>query len=107
MKKILFLFLAFYTIANVYSQTSDEFYKSGTKKLDLKDYQGAIIDFSKLNCKLKVHDNLSKNEIAAIFKSNIIALDRHFPRTMKIYKHLKNRTYEQFKKQSTVNRKLR
>ena len=34
-------------MANGYSQTSEEFYKKGNSKWDLKDYQGAILDYTK------------------------------------------------------------
>lgn len=47
MKKILFFILTFYSIANSYCQTGEEFYKSGITKAESKDYLGAIIDFTK------------------------------------------------------------
>ena len=47
MKKTFFLILALYAIVNCYSQTSKEFYKRGIIKDSLKDYKGAIDDYTK------------------------------------------------------------
>ena len=47
MKKLIFLNFALYTIANCYSQTSEEFYKRGIIKDSLRDYKGAIVDYTK------------------------------------------------------------
>ena len=42
------LFSIFYLITLFsYSQTAEDFFKSGTKKLFSEDYKGAIIDFTK------------------------------------------------------------
>jgi tetratricopeptide (TPR) repeat protein len=47
MKKIFFLILALYPVIYCFSQTSDEFVKKGVEKIDLKDYKGALKDFTR------------------------------------------------------------
>jgi hypothetical protein len=46
MKKRIFLFLCFYAITNTHGQTSEEFYILGTSKDSLKDYSGAITNYT-------------------------------------------------------------
>lgn len=47
MKKIFTLITAIFCFGNTYCQTAEEFYKRGYEKTDLKDFVGAIIDFTK------------------------------------------------------------
>ncbi|WP_396170577.1 tetratricopeptide repeat protein [Flavobacterium sp.] len=46
MKKTLISFFIFFT-AFSYGQTASEYFTNGIKKTDLKDYKGAIVDFTK------------------------------------------------------------
>jgi tetratricopeptide (TPR) repeat protein len=77
MKKLIFTILISSLFLNVYSQTSEEFYKSANTKMhDLHDYPGAIKDFDKaiaLNPKYEwayygrgIAKNLNKEYGAAI-----------------------------------------
>lgn len=65
MKKTFFLILALYAIVNCYSQTSKEFYKRGIIKDSLKDYKGAIDDYTKaIELDIKFTDAYSKRGTA-------------------------------------------
>lgn len=47
MKKLLILILLFVSIISCYCQTAEEYIKSGNTKKSLKDYKGAIVDYTK------------------------------------------------------------
>jgi tetratricopeptide (TPR) repeat protein len=47
MKKIIILLLSFILVKNGFCQTSEEFYNKGLVKYELKDYKGAIEDYTK------------------------------------------------------------
>ena len=63
MKTLTFLLLAI--SLNCYSQTANEYYQRGKSKVELGDYRGAIIDFSK-----EIEYEIAHAEI------NIINLDK-------------------------------
>jgi len=46
MKKLLIVLILFFSY-DAYSQTAEEYYKRGNAKSDLKDYYGAISDYTK------------------------------------------------------------
>src|SRR5260221_500931 len=47
MKQVFFLILAFYTIINCYSQTSDKYFNRGIANAKSKNYAAAISEFDK------------------------------------------------------------
>jgi tetratricopeptide (TPR) repeat protein len=47
MKKIITLLTALFFVSNVYGQTPKEYFNRAVAKLNLQDYRGAIVDFTK------------------------------------------------------------
>jgi tetratricopeptide (TPR) repeat protein len=47
MKRTLFFTLAVFSFINVYSQTADYYNRQGSSKDSLKDYKGAIADYTR------------------------------------------------------------
>ena len=47
MKRLFIVTIAIFCFANLYSQTAGEFIEKSKEKSDMKDYEGAIIDYTK------------------------------------------------------------
>ena len=47
MKNIIYLIVILFSISNCYSQTAETYFDRGVDKANLKDYRGAIADFTK------------------------------------------------------------
>ena len=47
MKKLIILFVAYFSLTTAYSQTAREYFDMGNSKANLEDYRDAIADYTK------------------------------------------------------------